>query len=328
MKKIIYGMILMVLPFIFIDNVGAETVRTCKYAVNFNNILASAKSQNVNFDIKVDTESEATITSFDSVVDAGDTGGIYITKQSKFLEKYNEAAKSSNNCPDITFYFDSSVSAIQLQMADVSIPDGEKSVKLVGTGEAVTPTDTPTDTTVTDGSTISCGEITDIPEALPILTSNLITLIKLFVPIILIIMGMLDFGKAMAANDDKAAAESRKKFIRRVIASVIIFLTVTIVQFALGVFGTLDNTTLAGMNLFINGDCVAQRTCYNYSSDKCPSTAENGSSCGVAYNGSQLSCVKLKGCSEYAYAQCPEKSDSGDACKVEYNGSQLSCMKK
>lgn len=60
----------------------------------------------------------------------------------------------------------------------------------------------------------------------------LLFIAKLVIPLILIIMGSIDFGKAMISDDDSAVKKASNVFIRRVIASVIIFFIPTIVNFA------------------------------------------------------------------------------------------------
>ena len=104
--------------------------------------------------------------------------------------------------------------------------------------------------------TVVCGDITDIPAGLPVFTSNLVTLFKIVAPIILIIMGMIDFGRSVIAHDEKTMEEAKPRFIRRVIAAVIIFISFVIVQFVLTVIGSASNSVLSNMNYFINGDCL------------------------------------------------------------------------
>ncbi|MFV0249650.1 MAG: hypothetical protein ACK5HP_01230 [Bacilli bacterium] len=101
-------------------------------------------------------------------------------------------------------------------------------------------------------SEVSCGGVDGIPAALPIFTSNLTSLVKLLVPIILIIMGMLDMGKAVMSNDEKGMKESQSRFIRRILAAVIIFFIVAIVQFVFGLIQTEENI-LGCVDIFING---------------------------------------------------------------------------
>ncbi len=59
----------------------------------------------------------------------------------------------------------------------------------------------------------------------------LFLIIKIVIPLILIIMGTIEFGKAMLSSDGDAISKAIKKMITRVIASVAIFLIPTIVRF-------------------------------------------------------------------------------------------------
>ena len=99
---------------------------------------------------------------------------------------------------------------------------------------------------------VSCGGIRGIPSTLPTFTSNVINLIKLIVPIILIILGMLDFFKASMSNDEKAMKASANKFVKRLIAAVLIFFVVAIVQFVFGMIKSEKNITSC-VSCFISG---------------------------------------------------------------------------
>ena len=58
-------------------------------------------------------------------------------------------------------------------------------------------------------------------------------ILKIFMfalPIILIVLGVMDLFKAMITSDEKAAKESRKMFLRRVVYTIIVFLVPTIVM--------------------------------------------------------------------------------------------------
>lgn len=59
-------------------------------------------------------------------------------------------------------------------------------------------------------------------------------LIKIGVPIILIIMGAIDLGKAVMASDDKEIKGATSKLIKRAIAAVAVFFAVTIVDVVMG----------------------------------------------------------------------------------------------
>lgn len=84
-----------------------------------------------------------------------------------------------------------------------------------------------------DTKVVSCGTVRGIPRGLTVMSRNAINAIKLIVPIILIIMGIIDMFKAAAANDEKVMKDSQTKFIKRIIAAVLVFFVVAIIQFVL-----------------------------------------------------------------------------------------------
>lgn len=57
----------------------------------------------------------------------------------------------------------------------------------------------------------------------------LLSVVKWIVPFILIILGMVDFGKAALSDDEGAVSKAMKALVRRIIASVVIFFIPTIV---------------------------------------------------------------------------------------------------
>ena len=82
-----------------------------------------------------------------------------------------------------------------------------------------------------------------IPAELTHITSSVVTLIQIAIPIMLIIWGMLDFGKAVSAGDDKKIKEAQGLFTKRLIAAIVVFLMVVIVRTVLGIFVTGDEGT-------------------------------------------------------------------------------------
>lgn len=62
--------------------------------------------------------------------------------------------------------------------------------------------------------------------------------VKVLVPIIIIIFGLIDFAKAMASGDDKAIKGAASSLIKRLILGVVIFFIPTIVNL---VFMVIDN---------------------------------------------------------------------------------------
>lgn len=68
---------------------------------------------------------------------------------------------------------------------------------------------------------------------------------KIAIPIILIVLGMIDLGKAVISSDDKAISKSVKSLAMRVVAAVCIFFVPTVVTFVIGVVDTSVNDNSA-----------------------------------------------------------------------------------
>ena len=79
-----------------------------------------------------------------------------------------------------------------------------------------------------------CGGI-EVPNAIINVASTIINLIKIVVPIILIILGMLDMGKAVASQKEDEIKKGQKVLISRCIAAAIVFVVVAIVQLVVGI---------------------------------------------------------------------------------------------
>ena len=66
-------------------------------------------------------------------------------------------------------------------------------------------------------------------------------IIQIGIPIILIIMGSIDLGKAVLSSDDKEIKGATGKLIKRAIAAVAVFFIATIVSLLMGLFGTSNS---------------------------------------------------------------------------------------
>ena len=64
--------------------------------------------------------------------------------------------------------------------------------------------------------------------------------IQIGIPILLILMGTIDLGKAVMSNDDKEIKGATGKLIKRAIAAVAVFFVVTIVSVVMGWLGKTD----------------------------------------------------------------------------------------
>lgn len=86
---------------------------------------------------------------------------------------------------------------------------------------------------------VSCGGgiITKMNSFIPELTSLIITLIKVGVPIILVILGMIDLFKAMMAQKEDEIKKAQGLFVKRLIAGVLVFLVFVIVELIFNLLG-------------------------------------------------------------------------------------------
>ena len=65
-------------------------------------------------------------------------------------------------------------------------------------------------------------------------------IIQIGIPIILIVMGSIDLGKAVMSSDDKEIKGATSKLIKRAIAAVGVFFVTTIVSLLMDMFGNTD----------------------------------------------------------------------------------------
>lgn len=71
----------------------------------------------------------------------------------------------------------------------------------------------------------------------PIIPKFITAAIRVFqiaIPIILVVLGMIDLGKAVTSNDEKQMKEAQKTLIKRVIYAILIFFIVALVKFVFG----------------------------------------------------------------------------------------------
>lgn len=88
---------------------------------------------------------------------------------------------------------------------------------------------------------VHCNSIT-IPGSVAGLIRTAIFIIQVVVPILLILWGMLDFAKGVIGQDEDKIKAGQKKFIQRLIAAIIVFLIVTVVQLVITAVGNLGGS--------------------------------------------------------------------------------------
>lgn len=104
---------------------------------------------------------------------------------------------------------------------------------------------------------VMCGSI-NVPDQLLGIVYTIITLIKIVVPILLVVFGMLDLGKSVMSQKEDEIKKGQQTFIKRIIAAAIVFFVVFVVQLVINVVGKGDQAS-GGiqdcLNCAVNNDC-------------------------------------------------------------------------
>ena len=67
-----------------------------------------------------------------------------------------------------------------------------------------------------------------------------VLIFKIVIPLLLIVFGMVDLGKAVVSSDDKAISKSVSSLVKRFIAAVVIFFVPTIVSAIFNILGLIS----------------------------------------------------------------------------------------
>ncbi|MCI8588225.1 MAG: hypothetical protein HFG40_01080 [Bacilli bacterium] len=89
----------------------------------------------------------------------------------------------------------------------------------------------------------------DLIPIFKFLKFGIFPIIQIGIPVILIIMGSIDLGKAVLSSDDKEIKGATGKLIKRAIAAVAVFFVTTIVSLLMNMFstsGSTQNSNVAG----------------------------------------------------------------------------------
>lgn len=96
-------------------------------------------------------------------------------------------------------------------------------------------------------------------------------LIQWAVPVVLVILGMLDFTKAAMANDESGISKAKQSFIKRLIAAVSVFFVMTVLELTFNVLASsADKAGDEGLDGRSVWHCVKQ--IFDGSQDNCDNT--------------------------------------------------------
>jgi len=105
---------------------------------------------------------------------------------------------------------------------------------------------------------VSCGNLGKFNKKLPEISSWLITLLQVAVPVILIIMGVIDFVKSLSSQKDDEIKKGQQMFIKRVITAIIIFFVVVVVKLLVSLVSsgqTEKESIVKCIDCFISNKC-------------------------------------------------------------------------
>ncbi len=91
-----------------------------------------------------------------------------------------------------------------------------------------------------------------IDAKIPNTVHTIIVVIKIAVPVLLVIFGMLDLFKGLTAQKEDEIKKGQNLFIKRLISAAIIFFVISIVQLMVS-FVAGDEGIMTCANCFING---------------------------------------------------------------------------
>ena len=106
-------------------------------------------------------------------------------------------------------------------------------------------------------ATIPCGTF-EVPGSLVNIVASVVKLIKIGVPVILIVLGMIDLGKSVATQKEEDIKKGQKTLMSRCIAAGIVFFVVAIVQLLFNIVSGTTNdaektTVWKCISNFVNG---------------------------------------------------------------------------
>ena len=141
----------------------------------------------------------------------------------------------NNKCPDLYYYenvrslktftiydkYQASCTKIQGQLMNENTGQEVQETQVIPNAER------PTYETVLNYNNLCANE--NIKQAMKII-GYVIQVIRWIVPLMLIVLGMIDFGKSAISSDDSALNKATTTLIRRIIAGIVVFFVPTIVM--------------------------------------------------------------------------------------------------
>ena len=110
----------------------------------------------------------------------------------------------------------------------------------------------------TNNVTYTCGSGDFTFEGIfPQVVSVIVTVIKIGIPILLIILGMIDLGKSVLGQKEDEIKKGQKVFISRLITGILVFFVIFVVKIAVRFVNEASDSSkiISCVDCFIQGNC-------------------------------------------------------------------------
>ena len=113
------------------------------------------------------------------------------------------------------------------------------------------------------GTEYTCGGLSNFSfdGTIPYITSTIILIVQIVVPLLLVVFGMLDLGKAVVASKEDEIKKGQQTFIKRIIAGAIVFFVILIVQTLVRFLSNGSTPIMDCFNCFVRGE-EAENACW------------------------------------------------------------------
>ena len=100
---------------------------------------------------------------------------------------------------------------------------------------------------------VDCGDkIKHLPYKVLEISNTVINVLQIAVPVILIIMGSVDFVKAISSQNDEEIKKAQGMFIKRLIMGALVFFIIVIVKLLISVIGGNTDGIWKCVECFVN----------------------------------------------------------------------------
>ncbi len=245
-KKLIILIIFVLSNIVFINNVLAKSIN-CSYEGSINDTRYT-------YDFVFDTENY-------------DNTEVYV--DGKKLTVYNNIKANKTQCPENVYIFrksDTSISIGVSPLLPISDSSGSQyrheKFYLFDSSSSSSSQKDPVDKyeNYDDSKLLSCGgKLSDIPSALPKVTSTLYTVIQIVVPILLVIFGMIDLVKGVIAQKDEEIKNGQRLLLKKIIVAIAIFFMFVIVKFIISIAADSSSGIIECAECFIENKCSSNK---------------------------------------------------------------------